>query len=204
MLWPTLSERVNASRRSRNSGRIEFSTNSRLPAVHIWPALLKTAIAAVGTAMSRLASAKTMLADFPPSSSETRLRLPAAARTIAWPVAVEPVKATLSTSACSASAAPTVDPLPVTMLTTPGGRSSSARSSPSRSAARLACSEGLSTTVQPAASAGASFHSEFESGPFQGTIDATTPMGSRSVEVIMFGTGLGSVWPAILVGQPAK
>jgi hypothetical protein len=39
-----------------------------------------------------------MVGDLPPSSSETFLRLPAAALTISLPTSVEPVNATLSTS----------------------------------------------------------------------------------------------------------
>ena len=73
-------------------------------------------------ARSRSASGKTIAGDLPPSSSETRFRLPAAALTISLPTSVEPVKATLSTSGCSASAAPAVSPKPVTMLTTPSGK----------------------------------------------------------------------------------
>ena len=52
-------------------------------------------------------------------------RLPAAALTMSLPTSVEPVKATLSTSGCSASAAPAVSPKPVTMLTTPSGKPAS-------------------------------------------------------------------------------
>ena len=40
---------------------------------------------------------------------------------------------------------------------------------------------GLITTLQPAASAGAIFHAAWTSGPFQGTISAATPIGSRCV-----------------------
>jgi hypothetical protein len=39
----------------------------------------------------------------------------------------------------------------------------------------------LATIVQPAASAGASFHDSSRSGEFHGTIAATTPAGSRRV-----------------------
>ena len=39
-------------------------------------------------------------------------------------------------------------------------------------------SEGFSTTVQPAASAGASFQIALPSGPFHGTMAPTTPIGS--------------------------
>ena len=73
------------------------------------------------TAWSSGASSKTMLAALPPSSSVTRLRVPAIERAITLPTSVEPVNATLSTPACSTSARP-VSPAPVTMLTTPGGQ----------------------------------------------------------------------------------
>ena len=52
--------------------------------------------------------------------------------TMSLPTSVEPVKATLSTSGCLASAAPAVSPKPVTMLTTPSGMPASAISSPKR------------------------------------------------------------------------
>jgi hypothetical protein len=42
-------------------------------------------------------------------------------------------------------------------------------------------SEGLTTIVHPAASAGASFQTRSSSGEFQGTIAPTTPTGSRTV-----------------------
>ena len=71
----------------------------------------------------------------------------------ALPTAVEPVNATLSTSGCSTSAAP-VSPAPVTMLTTPGGRSACCTISANSSAVSGVVSAGLSTTVLPAASAG--------------------------------------------------
>jgi hypothetical protein len=62
------------------------------------------------TACSMSASAKTMLGALPPSSSETFVRLSAAARAIILPTSVEPVKATLSMPGCEASAAPAVSP----------------------------------------------------------------------------------------------
>ncbi|MNL38979.1 hypothetical protein D3C87_1612280 [compost metagenome] len=50
---------------------------------------------------------------------------------------------------------------------------------------RIAVSEvssaGFSTTVQPAASAGASFIAAISIGEFHGVIAATTPIGSRVV-----------------------
>ena len=43
------------------------------------------------------------------------------------------------------------------------------------------CSEGFTTTVLPAARAGASFHDASRSGEFHGRMAATTPYGSCSV-----------------------
>ena len=90
-----------------------------------WPWLKNTAPCVPASAASRSASAKTMLGDLPPSSSETRFRFPFAASTIFWPVVCSPVKVTLSTSVCAASGAPAVSPKPVTTLTTPGGNPTS-------------------------------------------------------------------------------
>ena len=45
-----------------------------------------------------IASGNTIAGDLPPSSRETRFRLPAAACTMSLPTSVDPVKATLSTS----------------------------------------------------------------------------------------------------------
>jgi hypothetical protein len=94
---------------------------------------------------------------------------------------VEPVKATLSTSACVISASPASVPMPDTMLTTPGGKPASLIRFPRYSAVSGVCSAGFSTTVLPAASAGASFITAMNSGKFHGTIWPITPIGSRSV-----------------------
>ena len=53
------------------------------------------------------------------------------------------------------------------------------RASPSVEAG--ACSAGLTTNVQPAASAGASFQVSSSTGEFHGVIAPTTPTGSRRV-----------------------
>uniref|UniRef100_A0A0A9H5S5 Rf2c n=1 Tax=Arundo donax TaxID=35708 RepID=A0A0A9H5S5_ARUDO len=72
--------------------------------------------------MSRSASSNTMIGDLPPSSSETGLRLlSAAAFMTSRPTSVDPVKLTLSTSMCDATAAPAVGPNPGTTLSTPSG-----------------------------------------------------------------------------------
>ena len=94
------------------------------------------------------------------------------------PTPVEPVNATLSTSART-SAAP-VAPSPGMMFTTPGGRSASRQISASSSAVSGVVSAGLSTAVLPQASAGASFQAAISSGKFHGTICPTTPRGRNA------------------------
>ena len=69
-------------------------------------AVEERALQAAGHGRVEVGVGQTMLGLLPPSSSETRLRLPAEARTIARPVSVEPVKETLSTPGCSTRARP--------------------------------------------------------------------------------------------------
>src|SRR5580692_9656037 len=141
------------------------------------------ALAAPPTTASMFASGSTITGDLPPSSSDTRLRVSVADLLMILPTAVDPVNATLSTPGWATSAAPVVSPLPVRMLTTPGGKPASVISSPSRNADSGVCSAGFSMQVQPEANAGPSFHAAMTSGKFHGMICATTPIGSRSVYV---------------------
>ena len=64
------------------------------------------------------------------------------------------------------------------MLITPAGTPASSASLPSRSAVSDVSSAGLTTTLHPAASAGANFVHSVASGPFHGVISPTTPTGS--------------------------
>ena len=159
------------------------------PAQQTWPWLKKMPLTMPSTAWSIGASSKTMFAALPPSSRVSFLRVPATARAIARPTSVEPVKATLSTSGCSTTARP-VSPAPVTMLTTPGGRSACRQISANSSAVSGVVSAGLSTTVLPVASAGAIFHASISSGKFHGMTWPATPSGrgfgaeARVVELV--------------------
>src|SRR5262245_53479666 len=105
-----------------------------------------------------------MLGDLPPSSSEIFFSVAAALRMIVLPTSTLPVNAILSTDGCATRAAPAVSPTPVMTLTTPGGRPASAKLDASASAVSGVCSAGLSTAVQPAQIAGASFHDAIRSG----------------------------------------
>ena len=73
---------------------------------------------------------------------------------------------------------PVSGPQPVTTLTTPGGNPASWTSFASARVETGVWSLGLTTTVHPAASAGASFQLSSISGEFQGVMAATTPTGS--------------------------
>ena len=64
--------------------------------------------------------------------------------------------------------------------------------------------EGFSTTVLPAANAGASFHVASSNGEFHGVSAATTPRGSSRVKLKKPGRSLGRTRPSILSASPAK
>src|SRR5438105_12046321 len=125
---------------------------------------MNTPNSAPSMAASKSASAKKMFGDLPPSSKVTSLTVSAAILTICLPTAALPVKATLSTSACVTRGAPADSPKPVTTLTTPGGSPISANQFAISSTVSGVCSAGLSTQVQPAANAGASFQAAISNG----------------------------------------
>jgi hypothetical protein len=149
--------------------------------MQVWPVAAKTPATRPLAAASRSASAKTICGDFPPSSRVTRFRFATAACATLAPVAVDPVNAILSTPGCAASASPVVRSQPVTTLSTPAGSPASCRISANTTVDAGECSDGLTTIVQPAASAGASLKVSSSSGEFHGVIAPTTPTGSRVV-----------------------
>ena len=75
-----------------------------------------------GTHTSRSASANTTLADFPPSSSETRAMFFAASCITFVPTSVEPVKEIFDTRGSAISAPAVVEPGPGSTLSVPSGR----------------------------------------------------------------------------------
>ncbi len=84
---------------------------------------------------------------------------------------------------------------------TSGGSPASRASSAMRSAVSGVSSAGLSTTVLPAASAGANAQAAMGIGKFHGTIAPTTPSGSWKVMFTPPGTGI--CWPISRSGAPA-
>ena len=79
------------------------------------------------------------------------------------------------------SAAPTSSPIPWTMLNTPGGNPASSTRSASTEALTGDHSAGLSTTVLPAARAGAHFQVESMNGAFHGVMITAGPAGMRTM-----------------------
>ena len=179
---PTTNRRVEATNRSTNASYTGRSTNIRLRAQQSWPVLAKTLIGDVSAALSQSPSAKTMFGLLPPSSNDTRVRLPAARRMMWRPTSVDPVNDTFRTLGCVTNASPTTEPLPGKTCRAPGGKPASVASSAMRSAVNGDRLAGFNTTTFPAANAGAAFHAAIGSGKFQGTIAATTPIGCRNVK----------------------
>src|SRR3989442_11053431 len=117
----------------------------------------------------RSVSGKTILGDFPPSSSESRFKLLSPeAFSSARAVRMLPVKATLSTSMWRASESPAVWPEPGTTLTTPSGTPASKQYSANLKGVIGVSSQGLITIEQPVASAGATFQAASSIGEFPG------------------------------------
>jgi len=82
---------------------------------------------------------------------------------IKYPTYVDPVNDILLTSPCCESASP-VFPNPVIILITPGGKPAFTNNYPKSKAVIGVCSAGLSTTVHPAAKAGATFQAIINNG----------------------------------------
>ncbi len=152
----------------------------RVSALQACPELRKHAATPSRTASGRSASSRMTLGDLPPNSNATDLTVAAAGSATRRPARVEPVNETMSTSGWLAIASPTTGPAPITRLKTAGGRPTASMTSARMSALSGATSLGLSTTVQPAASAGATFAAIWCSGKFHGVMAPTTPTGSRS------------------------
>src|SRR5690242_17395581 len=88
---PTVSLRVDATNNSTKRSNTDRSTNTRLRAQQSCPVLAKTLIGEELAACSRSQSAKTMLGDLPPSSSDTRLMSRDANSIMRAPTDVDPV-----------------------------------------------------------------------------------------------------------------
>src|SRR5438552_8954003 len=146
----------------------------------VWPVFLYLEASAPSTAASRSASSKTMKGALPPSSIEVFFTVFEHCSSSILPTAVEPVNVTLRTSGLDVISPPIAEELPVSTLKTPFGIPARSPSSAIASAEYGGAVAGLSTMVQPAASAGPDLRVIMAFGKFQGVIAAQTPIGSFS------------------------
>ena len=156
--WPIRIGSTAAASASTKSACRASATSTRLTAMQIWPMLENERRAAAVAASSTSASPRTTNGVWPPSSSDTRVSRSAAERMIARPVAVDAVAVTSRTAGCETRRRrPCRGPSPGRSASTPGGSPASTSSSAVRPIASGVSSGGLTSTGQPAASAGATF-----------------------------------------------
>src|SRR6266404_947931 len=118
---PTFNDFPRTTNRTTNSLYTLLWTARRLAAVQRCPVVPNPPQTAPSTAKSRLASSITMMMFLPPISKLQCLKSGAQVFEMTRPTSVDPVKLTTGTSLLAVNAAPTVDPLPPTRLTTPRG-----------------------------------------------------------------------------------
>ena len=140
----------------------------------------KIASAAIRAARSRSGqSSNTMWGDLPPHSSQTRLRFDSPEYVMKrLPVAVEPVKATQSTSGCRPSARPATGPAPQ-HLERAGRDAGLLDHAASRIALRGRLLGGLEDDAVAGRQCRRDLPGRHQQGVVQGTTAATTPTGSR-------------------------
>mmetsp|Transcript_40702 Transcript_40702/g.122930 ORF Transcript_40702/g.122930 Transcript_40702/m.122930 type:complete len:213 (-) Transcript_40702:531-1169(-) len=162
-----------SARRSVSLASKSLCTMSRLVAEHTWPVQLKMPTMTQSTTASRYSSASsnTTKADLPPSSRAVGRSWATDASSIFRPASALPVKESLSSAGWSISVCPVLPPPgrasggpPVMTFSAPGGRPAPAATSPRAQQVRDASGEGLRTTAQPAARAGATFITACMSG----------------------------------------
>lgn len=170
--------------------------------MHTWPWCRKEPAAPAATVAARSASSRTTIAELPPSSRWTFLRLRDAAAPTARPAGVEPVKEMTGTRGSSTRAAPTSAPAGSTD-STPAGRPACskmrARATPPQTAVR---GSGLRITALPRASAGATDRMARIRGKLNGAMTPTTPTGTR-FDMLRRGASLGRISPSACEGRAA-
>ncbi|MCY1241314.1 hypothetical protein D9M72_542080 [compost metagenome] len=167
----------------------------RLAQTQVWPALRYFDTIAPSTAASRSASSNTMKGALPPSSIDTFLMVDAVCAISTRPTSVEPVKVSLRTSGLLLISPPMALADPVTTDSTPAGMPARSASATSASAVSGVCDAGLSTMVQPTASAGPALRVIIAAGKFHGVIAAHTPTGSLVTTMRWLVAGAGMVSP---------
>src|SRR5690625_4392199 len=140
------------------------------------PAEPKPALMALSATVSRSASGSTSMWFLAPPSAWTRLLCAVAVSYTYFAIGVDPTKDTALMSLCSSSASTAGLP-PWTTLNTPSGKPASFQSSASQLTAEGSFSDGLITTVLPAAIATGKNHIGTIAGKLNGEIIATGPSG---------------------------
>ena len=161
----------------------------------VWPVLRYLEAIAPSTAASMSASSKTMNGALPPSSIEVFLTVAAHCSISNLPISVEPVKVSLRTIGFEVISPPISPAPPVTQENTPAGTPARSASSHKASAENGVAVAGLSTIVQPAASAGPHLRVIIAAGKFHGVIAATTPIGSLVTTMRLSAACAGIVSP---------
>src|SRR3981081_1952601 len=100
--------------------------------------------------------------------------------------------------------APASEPDPRIKFKTPGGIPACSKISTMRTPVAGVSVAGLKTTVLPATSAGAIFHTGIATGKFQGVTQATTPNGCLIVYAKFSGSSEGIVSPVNRRDSPAQ
>ena len=136
---------------------IFLSTITLLPATQDCPEAPKFPAIIPFAALSRSASSKIIMGDFPPSSRLVAAKLFEEFCIIFLAVSVPPVKAILSISGCEVKGAEQFSASPVTIETTPFGKPASWINFDNSNIAHGAISDAFIITLHPAASAGANF-----------------------------------------------
>src|ERR1041384_409564 len=193
---PTLIFFTRSTSFSRNLSAIALCRITRLVAVQRWPVDPNAPCAVPSTAISRSAASITTTGFLPPISHVTFARCAAACFATSPPTPHEPVNDTARIAGLFTNSSPTVLPPPYTRVITPFGIPASSKSSRSHSAQPGVLLAALKTTVLPATSAGAVFHTGMQNGKFHGVIQLTTPSGWRIEYTNVFGISLGDVRPS--------
>jgi len=166
---PTLNAEIRSCTFAAKASATDSCTMKRFAAVQACPMFRNLASIAPSTALSRSASSNTTNGAFPPSSIETRSTPLAACSMSRTPTSVEPVKDSLRSRGSAMIGAESREAEDeVTTFTTPAGRPTSSSSAAKASVVSGVSVAGLTTEVQPAASAGAILRVAIASGKFHG------------------------------------
>ena len=113
------------------------------------------------------------------------------------PTSVDPVKLSLRTrGSCSIAETICPDRRPGSTLTTPGGTPAAASRLAIASAVSGVSLAGLSTIVQPAASAGPILRVAIAAGKFHGVTSTQIPTGRRRTMIRLAPDGASPTWPS--------